>query len=58
MQVEAAGMEADIVYERCFSPADGLVSSHELLRPVKVLRIRLREDCPDLTKSLSARIFF
>ena len=56
--MEAAGMEADIVYERCFSPAEGLVSSHELLRPVKVLRIRLREDCPNLTNSLSARIFF
>ena len=50
-------MIADIVYDRSYAPTDGILSNHELLHPVKVIRIRPR-DLNAATESLSNRIVF
>ena len=53
--VESKGLTADIVYDKSYSPQDGIISSHELLHPIKVIRIQ--QDIGDNAK-LSDQIYF
>ena len=54
--VESLDMSAEIVYDKSYSPDDGLISNHELLHPIKVIKItRSSQEKP---AKLSDRIFF
>ena len=54
--VESLDMRAEIVYEKSYSPDDGLVSSHELLHPIKVIKIT--RSTQEKSTNLSDLIFF
>ena len=54
--LETFNMRAEIVYDKSYSPEDGLVSSHELLHPIKVLKIT--RDTEKNSARLSDLIFF
>ena len=54
--LETFNMRAEIVYDKSYSPEDGLVSSHELLHPIKVLKIT--RDTEKNSPRLSDLIFF
>ena len=54
--LETFNMTAEIVYDKSYSPEDGVVSSHELLHPIKVLRIT--RNTQQNTAKLSDSIFF
>ena len=57
--VESLEMRAEIVYEKSYSPDDGLVSSHELLHPIKVIKItRSSRSIEEKSTKLSDLIFF
>ena len=57
--VESLDMRAEIVYEKSYSPDDGLVSSHELLHPIKVIKItRSSRSIEEKSTKLSDLIFF
>ena len=51
-------MFADIVYEKNYSPSDGIISSHELLHPIKVIRIRQNNTREQNVTNLSEIIYF
>ena len=54
--VESLGMRAEIVYDKSYSPEEGLISSHELLHPIKVLKIT--RSTREKSAKLSDLIFF
>ena len=54
--VESLGMRAEIVYDKSYSPEEGLISSHELLHPIKVLKIT--RSTQEKSAKLSDLIFF
>ena len=54
--VESLEMSAEIVYDKSYSPDDGLISSHELLHPIKVIKIT--RSTPEKSAKLSDLIFF
>ena len=54
--VESLDMSAEIVYDKSYSPEDGLISSHELLHPIKVIKIT--RSTQQKSANLSDLIFF
>ena len=54
--LETFNIKAEIVYDKSYSPEDGLISSHELLHPIKVLKIS--RDTEKNSGQLSDMIFF
>ena len=54
--VESLGMRAEIVYDKSYSPDDGVIASHELLHPIKVLKIT--RATREKSAKLSDLIFF
>ena len=54
--VEGLEMSAEIVYDKSYSPDDGVIASHELLHPIKVLKIT--RATREKSAKLSDLIFF
>ena len=59
-RAESKGLIADIVYEKIYSPSDGIISSHEVLHPIKVIRFRPQNTTGDTQahQRLSDIIYF